>query len=80
MNMVIRSADAGNNIIPDSANRASGNTSVCSTPARTASCSAAVPGTAAACGANTLAPFSVVRSANSRKETAPKTSSSAHMK
>ena len=52
---------------------------MCSTPARTASASAAVPGTAAACGANTLAPFSAVRSAISRKEMAPKISRMTHM-
>ena len=54
--MVIRSFEAGNSIIPDSANSASGKTSVCSTRAAIASRSAAVPGTAAAWAANALAP------------------------
>ncbi len=77
--MVSRSFDAGNSIIPDSANSASGKTSVCSALSSIASRSAGVPGTAAAWAANGLA-FSMDRSANSRIDTAPKTSSSVHMK
>ena len=76
--MVIRSFDAGNSIIPDSANSASGKTSVCSARSAIASCSAAVPGTAAADGANGL--MSSLRSANSRNDTPPKTSRIDQMK
>ena len=77
--MVIRSLDAGNSIIPDSANRASGKTSVCSALSSIASRSAGVPGTAAACGANGLVPSSP-RSANSRNDTPPNTSRIVQMK
>ena len=77
--MVIRSLEAGKSIIPDSANSASGKTSVCSTLNAIASRSAWVPGTAEACGANGLVPSSL-RSANISSERAPKTSRMVQMK
>lgn len=52
MNIVNRSSEAGKSIMPPTANNASGNTSVRVIPASVASRSAALPGTAAACGAN----------------------------
>lgn len=50
MNMVSRSSEAGNSSMPATANMVSGNTSVCATPARVATRSATLPGTAEACG------------------------------
>ena len=77
--MVIRSLDAGKSIIPNTANSASGKTSVCSTRLLIASRSAGVPGTAAACGAKTLA-FSILVSANISNDAALKTIKIVHMK
>ena len=77
--MVIRSLDAGKSIIPNTAKSASGKTSVCSTRLLIASRSAGVPGTAAACGAKTLA-FSILVSANISNDAALKTIKIVHMK
>jgi hypothetical protein len=77
--MVIKSLDAGKSIIPNTANSASGNTSVCSTRLLIASRSATVPGTAAACGAKTLA-FSILVSANINSAAALKMIKIVHMK
>ena len=53
-NIVSRSLDAGNSIMPPTANSISGKTSVCSTPRVEASRSASVPGSAAAWPANAV--------------------------
>src|SRR5512133_825180 len=78
-NMVIKSLEAGKSIIPNTANSARGNTSVCSTRLRIASRSATVPGTAAACGAKTLV-VSILVSANVSSDAALKMSRIVHMK
>ena len=64
-NIVSRSLDAGNSIIPPTANSTSGKTSVCSSPLVDASPSASVPGSVAAWPVNALSPPSRRRSANS---------------
>ncbi len=79
-NMVIRSDEAGNTIMPPRANRASGKTSVCSSRAADASASARLPGTVAADAANVLTPPLSWRSANTRIATRPNTSRAPHMK
>jgi hypothetical protein len=76
---VIKSLEAGKSIIPNTANRASGKTSVCSTRLLIASRSARVPGTAAACGANTLA-FSILVSTNINSAAELKMITIVHMK
>src|SRR5690625_3079162 len=73
-NMVMRSLDAANSIIPATANMASGNISLCSTRAATASASPADPGGSPARPVNALRPPSRVRSANNMIDSNPKIS------
>ena len=79
-NIVSRSLDVANTIIPSSANIASGKISVCSMLAACASASPADPGASAARPVNALSPPSRRRSANSRKLISPNTSSRPQVK
>jgi hypothetical protein len=74
-NIVSRSLDEANTIMPSSANTAIGKTSVCSMPAACASASPGEPGGSAARPVNALRPVSSLRSANSRKLIRANTSS-----
>ena len=79
-NIVSRSFEVANTIIPSSANTASGKISVCSMFAAWASASPADPGASAARPVKALSPASRRRSANSRKLSSANTSSRPQMK
>ena len=68
-NMVSRSLEAGNSIMPPTANSVSGKISVCMLPAARPSRSSGLPGVAAACAANGLSLVSAMSSTLTKAST-----------